>query len=329
MSSQTVKGATDMKETDGTPDENVAATRTVDTLPDTPIPPIQIKVNGKEREFDVEASELPDWIEKHKLSAGGYPYDKKLKGDEYDKTLEQLQIELVKAQKWLQATGQRVMALFEGRDAAGKGGTIFVLHQYLNPRSARNVALGKPTETERGQWYFQRYVTHFPTAGELVSFDRSWYNRAGVEPVMGFCTPQEHEQFLEEVPNFERMIRQDGVHFFKFWLDIGQETQLDRFHDRRHSPLKNWKFSPIDVAGLSKWDAYTKARDEMFRRTHSDKAPWIVVRANDKRRARLAVIRRLLLSLAYEGRDKEVIGKEDKKIIGEGPSFLSKQAKQA
>ncbi len=292
-------------------------------LPDTPIEPLNIKVNGKERVFDVDAPELPAWIEQKKLSAGGYPYDKKLKAGDYDETLQMLQVELVKAQKWLQVSGQRVLALFEGRDAAGKGGTIFVLHQYLNPRSARNVALGKPTETERGQWYFQRYVTHFPAAGELVSFDRSWYNRAGVEPVMGFCTRAEHEQFLKEVPNFERMIRADGIHFFKFWLDIGQETQLDRFYDRRHSPLKNWKFSPIDVAGLTRWDDYTGARDEMLKRSHSKHAPWIVVRANDKRRARLAVIRRILLSLPYDGRDRDAIGGEDDKIIGEGPSFLS------
>lgn len=290
-----------------------------------PIPePLKILVDGKERIFDIDAPELPAWIEENKLSAGGYPYDKKLKNEEYDETLEQLQIELVKAQAWLQASGQRVMALFEGRDAAGKGGAIFALHQFLNPRSAHNVALTKPTETEQGQWYFQRYITHFPTAGALVSFDRSWYNRAGVEPVMGFCTPEQHENFLDEVPHFEKMIVNDGIHFFKIWLDIGQETQLSRFYDRRHSPLKSWKFSPIDVAGLNKWDAYTKARDEMVRRTHTKHAPWIIVRANDKRRARIAVIRRILLSLPYEGRDLDVIGKEDEKIIGEGSGFLNK-----
>jgi polyphosphate kinase 2 len=284
--------------------------------------PLKITVAGKQREFDVDAPDLPDWIKDNKLTAGGYPYDKKMKGEEYDAKLEQLQIELVKAQAWLQRTGRRVLALFEGRDAAGKGGTIFVLRQYMNPRTARNVALTKPTETETGQWYFQRYVTHFPTKGEFVTFDRSWYNRAGVEPVMGFCTPEQHEQFLNEAPRFEKMIRNEGIHFFKFWLDIGQETQLERFHDRRHSPLKNWKFSPIDVAGLSKWDAYTKARNQMIERTHSKEAPWIVVRANDKRRARLSTIRRILLSLPYDGRDLDVIGKEDKKIIDEGNSLL-------
>ena len=284
--------------------------------------PIKIKIGGKEREFDIDDPVLPDWIEDNKLTAGGYPYDKKMKSEDYEKELERLQIELVKALAWLQATGKRVMALFEGRDAAGKGGTIFVLRQYMNPRTARNVALTKPTPTETGQWYYQRYVDHFPTSGEFVTFDRSWYNRAGVEPVMGFCTPEQHEKFLDETPHFERMICNEGIHFFKFWLNIGRETQLERFHDRRWSPLKNWKFSPIDIAGVSKWDDYTKARDQMIERTHKEFSPWIVVRANDKRRARLAVIQRILLSLPYDGRDLDAVGKPDKKIIGEGPGFL-------
>jgi len=281
---------------------------------------IRLRVNGKEREFDVENPELPDWVEKHKLTTGGYPYGRKLKEKDYQAMLERLQVELVKAQGWMQKNGERVLALFEGRDAAGKGGTIFVLRQYMNPRTARNVALTKPTETELGQWYFQRYVTHFPTAGEFVTFDRSWYNRAGVEPVMGFCTPAQHERFLDDVPHFERRIRNDGIHFFKFWLDIGRETQLDRFHDRRHSALKNWKFSPVDIAGITRWDDYTKARDEMMERTHDKDAPWTVVRANDKRRARLAAIRHILLSLPYDGRDIDAIGEADDKIIG-GPGL--------
>jgi polyphosphate kinase 2 len=277
--------------------------------------PLKINVGGKERLFDIDDPKLPDWVEENKLTAGGYPYDKKMKKEEYEPALEALQIELVKAQAWMQKTGERVIALFEGRDAAGKGGTIFVLHQYMNPRSARTVALTKPTETERGQWYF-------PTAGELVSFDRSWYNRAGVEPVMGFCTPEQHENFLEEAPRFEKMVRSEGIHFFKFWLDIGQQTQLERFHDRRHSLLKSWKFSPMDIAGITRWNDYTIARNQMIETTHSKAGPWTVVRANDKRRARLAVIRRLLLALPYEGRDLGVIGEEDDQIIGEGSSLL-------
>lgn len=296
------------------------AKETAEAVPATA--PIKIKIGGKEREFDVDNPVLPDWIEDNKLAAGGYPYDKKMKDEDYEKELEGLQIELVKAQAWLQTTGKRVMALFEGIDAAGKGGTIFVLRQYMNPRTARNVALPKPTSTEAGQWYYQRYVDHFPTSGEFVTFDRSWYNRAGVEPVMGFCTPEQQEKFLDETPHFERMICNEGIHFFKFWLNIGRETQLERFHDRRWSPLKNWKFSPMDIAGVSKWDDYTKARDKMIKRTHKEFSPWIVVRANDKRRARLAVIQRILLSLPYDGRDLDAVGKPDKKIIGEGPAFL-------
>ena len=283
---------------------------------------IKLTINGKERVFDVDDPQLPDWIDKKAMSSGGYPYEEKLKEKEYDKTIEALQIELVKLQAWLQKTSGRALILFEGRDAAGKGGTIAAVREYMNPRSARNVALTKPTDTERGQWYFQRYVSHFPTVGEFVTFDRSWYNRAGVEPVMGFCTPAEHEKFLTEAPALERMIVNEGIYFFKFWLNIGQEMQLKRFHDRRHSPLTNWKFSPMDIAGISKWDDYTAKRDLMLKRTHTKHAPWIIVEGNDKRRSRIAVIRRILLTLPYEGRDLDVIGKEDEKIIGEGPGFL-------
>ncbi len=283
---------------------------------------LKLKIDGKKRTFNIDDPKLPDWIEDGALASGGYPYRDKMDNDEYAETLEKLQIELVKMQYWLQETGGRVVCVFEGRDAAGKGGTIFNLRQFMNPRTARNVALPKPSETERGQWYFQRYVSHFPTAGEFITFDRSWYNRAGVETVLGFCTPEQHESFLEEVPGFERLIVADGIHFFKFWLSIGQIMQLKRFHDRRHSPLKNWKFSPIDIQGAEKWDAYTKARDEMMARTHTAYAPWTIVRSNDKRRARIAVIRRILLALPYKGRDVDVIGNEDSLIIGSGHEFL-------
>ena len=187
-----------------------------------PIKPVRIEVAGKKRRFDIDDPDLPGWVEDKELSAGGYPYDKRMKREDYEETLERFQIELVKLQYWLQTTGERVMVVFEGRDAAGKGGTIFVTRQYMNPRTARNVALPKPSETERGQWYFQRYVAHFPTAGEFVTFDRSWYNRAGVEPVMGFCTRQQHELFLEQAPHFEKGVVADGIRLFKFWLAIGQ-----------------------------------------------------------------------------------------------------------
>ena len=283
---------------------------------------VDITIGGKLRSFDIDDPVLPDWVEEKKLSAGDFPYDKKMKREDYDSTLEALQVELVKVQFWLQATGKRVMAVFEGRDAAGKGGAIFATRAYLNPRYARVVALTKPTETERGQWYFQRYISHFPTAGEFVLFDRSWYNRAGVEPVMGFCTPEEHKRFLQETPRLEKMLVHEDVHLFKFWLDIGRETQIERFHDRRHSPLKCWKLSDMDIAALTKWDDYTQKRDEMLEKTHTDAAPWTVVRANDKRRARVNLIRHILLALDYEGKDKKAIGEIDDKILGSGPDFL-------
>lgn len=292
--------------------------------PETPTTEaLKIKIDGVERVFDIENPDLPEWIRKRALKSGGYPYDKKLDQDEYAKTIERLQMELVKLQSWMQANGQRVLILFEGRDAAGKGGTIDAMRQYMNPRNARNVALPKPTETERGQWYYQRYIAHFPTAGEFVTFDRSWYNRAGVEPVMGFCTPEQHAHFLDETPRFERLITSDGIHFFKFWLDIGREMQLKRFHDRRHSPLTNWKFSPMDIAGMSKWPDYGEMRDSMIEKTHSARAPWTIIRSNDKRRARIEAIRRVLVSLPYTGRDLSAIGKADPKIVGEGAGFLN------
>lgn len=284
--------------------------------------PVKLKVDGKERVFDIDDPKLPDWIEDNALTDGGYPYEDRMGKKKYEKQLEDLQLELVKLQAWQKKSGHRIMALFEGRDAAGKGGTISRIRAYMNPRTARNVALPKPSETEMGQWYFQRYVAHFPTSGEFVTFDRSWYNRGVVEPVMGFCTPDQHERFLEEVPNFEEAIVNDGISLFKFWLNIGQITQLERFHDRRHSRLKYWKFSPIDIQGMFKWDDYTRYRDIMLERTHTAHAPWTIVKANDKRRARIAVIRRILLSIDYDGRDMDAIGKEDDKIIGNGLDFL-------
>jgi polyphosphate kinase 2 len=287
--------------------------------------PVTITVGGMKRQFDIDDPKLPGWVEDNKLSAGGYPYGERMDEDEYENTLEELQAELVKLQSWQQATGERVLVLMEGRDAAGKGGTIFRMHRYMNPRNARIVALSKPTETERGQWYFQRYIAHFPTAGEFVTFDRSWYNRAGVEPVMGFCTPEQHQKFLEDAPRFEMALVSEGIRFFKFWLNIGQETQLERFHDRRHSALTHWKFSPVDVAGMAKWDDYTEKRDLMLERTHTPYAPWQVVKANDKRRLRLAVIRHVLLSIPYAGRDEKAIGTQDHKIILDAPAFLNQR----
>ena len=272
--------------------------------------------------FDLDNPDLPKSIKKAAFESGNYPYDEKMDREEYEETLLKLQIELVKLQSHLQESGGRVVALFEGRDAAGKGGSIRRYLNYLNPRHNRVVALSKPTETERKQWYFQRYATHLPTAGEQVLYDRSWYNRAGVEPVMGFSTPEQTEKFLEEAPNFERMIVDDGIHFFKFWLNIGQQMQQVRFHARRHDPLKQWKLSPIDRKALGMWDAYSQARDKMLEHTDTEHAPWTIIRSNDKRRARLAIIRRVLSSIDYEGRDEKLVSQVDENITQSAATFL-------
>ncbi|MGR9169723.1 polyphosphate kinase 2 [Rhizobium sp. KDH_Rht_773_N] len=283
---------------------------------------VELEIRGKRRVFDIDDPALPDWVDEHALESGDYPYKKKLEEDEYNEELQKLQVELVKVQFWLQATGRRVMALFEGRDAAGKGGAIQASSAHMNPRLARVVALAKPTEREQGQWYFQRYVAQFPTSGEFVLFDRSWYNRAGVEPVMGFCTPKQYEDFLNQAPYVEKVIAHEGIYFFKFYLDIGREMQIKRFHDRRHDPLAVWKLSSMDIAALSKWDDYSQKRDRMLKETHTEFAPWTVIHANDKRRARLNLIRHMLKTMDYDGKDKQAIGALDDKIIGSGPGFL-------
>jgi len=272
--------------------------------------------------FDIENPDLPKAIKKAAMVSGGYPYAKKLDDDEYADQLLALQKQLVLLQAQLARTHERIMLVFEGRDAAGKGGTIKTYLEYLNPRYNVIAALPKPNDREQTQWYFQRYVDWLPAAGETVLFDRSWYNRAGVEPVMGFCTPDQTAQFLIEAPRFERMLVSDGIYLHKFWLDIGREMQLKRFHDRRHDPLKVWKLSPIDMEALPRWDAYSKARDRMLEETDTDYAPWTIIRANDKRRARLNVIRTVLNGLDYEGKDKKAIGPIDDAIVLGAKAFL-------
>ncbi|SON54097.1 polyphosphate kinase 2 [Hartmannibacter diazotrophicus] len=272
--------------------------------------------------FDLEDPEFPADLEEKSVRSGGYPYDDKLDRDKYEKHLRLLQIEFVKAQRYVGAAGRRVVLLFEGRDAAGKGGAIGAIREYMNPRSARIVALPKPTDSERGQWYFQRYAAELPTSGEFVLFDRSWYNRAGVEKVMGFCTKDEYEHFLRATQEFEDMLVKDGVILVKTWLNIGRIMQLKRFHDRRHDPLKIWKLSTMDVKALTLYDDYTQARDRMLRETHSAESPWIVVKANDKRRARLNVMRYVLSQIDYPDKDAGAIGSIDNKILGFGPTFL-------
>jgi polyphosphate kinase 2 len=228
----------------------------------------------------------------------------------------------LKLQTHVQKEGERFLALFEGRDASGKGGCISRFLERLNPRHARSVALPKPTESERGEWYFQRYVRQFPTAGDMVLFDRSWYNRAGVERVMVFCTPAQTETFLRDVPDFEALLVRDGFAFFKFYLVIGREMQLMRFHERRHDPFKRWKITDIDLAAIGKWDDYTRAQDDIFKRTSTALAPWIVVRANDQRRARLETIRWVLFHSEYAEKDPRAVGEPDPKIIGTGPDYF-------
>ena len=272
--------------------------------------------------FDINADTLPREIEEAALTSGGYPYDKKLKREPYQEDLVALQIELVKMQTHLRDTGGRLLILFEGRDSAGKGGCIASILEYLNPRYARSIALAKPTEDELGQWYFQRYLAHLPSSGNIALFDRSWYNRAGVERVMGFATADQVANFLREAPELEEMLVRDGIRLFKFYLTIGREMQVQRFHERRHNPLKQWKLSDIDLAALAKWDDYTAAQHEMFRFTHTPTCRWTVIRANDQRRARLEVIRSILSSVDYEGRKDKLIGKPDPKLTGAGPAFF-------
>jgi polyphosphate kinase 2 len=234
----------------------------------------------------------------------------------YERQKYRLQVELLKLQAWVKETGQKVVILFEGRDAAGKGGTIKRLMEHLNPRGARVVALEKPSELERGQWYFQRYVQHLPTNGEIVLFDRSWYNRAGVERVMGFCSDQEYAEFVRQAPEFERMLVRNGTHLIKFWFSVSREEQRRRFRERKVHPLKQWKLSPIDMASLDKWDDYTKAKEAMFFHTDTADAPWTVIKSNCKKRARFNAMRYILHKLPYTNKDTQRIGNLDPLIVG-------------
>ncbi len=247
----------------------------------------------------------------------------RMKRKEYEPLLRDLQIELLKLQRWVLNKGKRVVVLFEGRDGAGKGGTILRVTQHLNPRTLRKVALTKPNEMERGEWCFQRYVEHLPTTGEIVLFDRSWYNRAGVERVMGFCTRQEYDDFMRSVPQFESMLVNAGISLLKFWLDISSDEQKRRLASRKEDPLKRWKLSPMDDVAQEKWDDYTTAKREMFRRTHLPHAPWTVVRSDDKKLARVNCIRALLQQFDYDKKDEVVACAPDRHIVGSAtdPAF--------
>jgi polyphosphate kinase 2 len=247
---------------------------------------------------------------------GGYPYKNLMRRKAYEAQKYRLQVELLKLQAWVKESGERVVIVFEGRDAAGKGGTIKRFMEHLNPRGARVVALEKPTEVEAGQWYFQRYVQHLPTAGEIVLFDRSWYNRAGVERVMGFCTDDEHAEFLRQAPEFETNLARSGIRLVKFWFSVSREEQRRRFRERERHPLKQWKLSPIDLASLDKWDAYSEAKETMFRTTDTDDAPWTVIKSDCKKRARLNALRYVLHTMPYTDKDPDRIGLLDPLIVG-------------
>jgi polyphosphate kinase 2 len=262
---------------------------------------------------DLELS--PGWRE------GAYPYKHLLSRKSYEKQKYRLQVELLKLQAWVKETGQRVVILFEGRDAAGKGGAIKRFMEHLNPRGARVVALEKPSEVERGQWYFQRYIQHLPTAGEIVLFDRSWYNRAGVERVMGFCTHHEYDEFLRQAPEFERQLVRSGVHLFKFWFSVSRDEQRRRFKERKLHPLKQWKLSPIDMASLDKWADYTRAKEAMFLHCDTSDAPWTVIKSDCKKRARLNTMRYILHRLPYGKKKLDAIGAVDPLIVGR-PSLV-------
>ena len=251
-----------------------------------------------------------------------YPYGQRMERKEYDWHKRLQQIELLKLQSWIKETGRRLVIVFEGRDAAGKGGTIKRFTEHLNPRGATVVALVKPTKRERSQWYFQRYVPNLPGEGEIVMFDRSWYNRAGVERVMGFATDEEYWEFMREAPEFERMLVHSGLHLTKFWFSVTRSEQRTRFVIRQVDPVRQWKLSPMDIESLDKWDDYTEAKEAMFFYTDTADAPWTVVKSNDKKRARLEAIRHVLEQFDYDDKDEEVVGKPDRKIIGP-PALLS------
>ena len=261
-------------------------------------------------ELDPDDDLSDDWRE------GGYPYRNLLSRKSYEAQKYHLQVELLKVQAWVKATKQKVVILFKGRDAAGKGGAIKRFMEHLNTRGARVVALEKPSEVERGQWYFQRYVQHLPTAGEIVMFDRSWYNRADVERVMGFCTDAEYQEFMRQAPEFERNLVRSGVHLIKFWFSVSQAEQRRRFEERKAHPLKQWKLSPVDLASLDKWNAYTKAKEAMFFYTDTADSAWTVIKSDCKKRARLNAMRYVLHRLNYSNKDVQAIGPLDHLLVG-------------
>lgn len=267
----------------------------------------------------VEGMESPS----REFEQSKYPYPDRMKRKEYEAEKKKLQVELLKVQRWVEETGQKVVVLFEGRDAAGKGGTIKRFMEHLNPRATRVVALAKPTNKELGQWYFQRYVEHLPTSGEMVLFDRSWYNRAGVERVMGFCEPAQYLEFMRQTPDFERMLTSSGIILLKYWFSVSQEEQRKRFDARSKSPLKQWKLSPVDKASLGKWDEYTDAKEAMFFYTDTTDAPWTIIKSDDKKRARLNCMQHFLQSLPYPEKNTDVVTGPDPLLVAHAKRVIS------
>jgi len=258
------------------------------------------------------------------FETGEYPYKQKLRRSVYEQHKAELQVELLKVQEWVKATDQKIVLIFEGRDGAGKGGTIKRFTEHLNPRGARIVALEKPTERERTQWYFQRYIEKLPAGGEIVLFDRSWYNRGGVERVMGFCSPNEYLEFMRQCPDIERMMVRSGIRLYKYWFSVTREEQARRFKAREHEPLKQWKLSPIDRESLSKWDDYTEAKEAMFFYTDTADAPWTIIKSDDKKRARLNCMMHFLASLPYPGKDTHLVHSADPLIVGSSADVIGR-----
>jgi len=293
-----------------------------DTVVDIGEPEPQMEISSPSHVFG-EMRNSPEQI-KDLFRKGKYPYKTKIRKSAYDQHKEELQVELLKVQSWVKETGQRIIILFEGRDAAGKGGTIKRFMEHLNPRAARVVALEKPTDHERGQWYFQRYVKQLPTDGEMVFFDRSWYNRAGVERVMGFCDSLEYLEFMRQVPDLERMLVRSGIRLFKYWFSVTHEEQDRRFNARVGDPLKQWKLSPIDQESQGKWDEYTEAKEAMFFYTDTADAPWTIVKSDDKKRARLNCMQHFLHELDYPGKNLHVVRGPDPLIVGSSAQVIEK-----
>ena len=283
------------------------------------------KISKDREDQSLADPEMMNKLGKRKIfSDANYPYKEKMKRDEYENLKKDLQIELLKMQSWVKETGQRIIILFEGRDAAGKGGTIKRMMEHMNPRGARVVALEKPSEFEQGQWYFQRYIKHLPSKGEIVLLDRSWYNRAGVERVMGFCKPGDYLEFMRQAPELERMLVRSGITLFKLWFSVSRNEQFRRFQQRRHDPLKQWKLSPIDLSSLDKWEEYTEAKEAMFFYTDTADAPWTVVKSDCKKRARINAMLFILNSLGYTNKNHKIVYEPDPLIVGSAATIYEK-----